>query len=412
MKSSRRKGEIQHGFPGKFKTYKKVGFKEVPDLSTEEKQAELLEKMKPWSYDPKKIKPKFSMMAKAVSGTTGPVPSPTPTPTNVTPTPTPSSTVTPTPTTTVTPTPTTTVTPTVTPTSTLTPTPTPSATPLPACDLTYEEVASFDADAQSYIDALVGAGMTVTSTISGATNTLFTSLKTGNIYNKIFALYPFLGTTAASQKFNAVDPRDLDAAYRLQFFGTVVHSTSGMKGNGVNAYASTNLVPVNDFAIGDIHASFEKYYSQAGGDPHDYGAKNTTNSLRWRSETERQTTAEFIQYYMNENGAGGSTVVQTTNVTPRAGYFYQGYDGSTAVIDYDNGTDRVTKANMVPNTTAFALASNDITLMARNGTGGTPDNGTYSAAGYSHFSFGEHLTQTEATTLYNSINTFNTAIGR
>jgi hypothetical protein len=400
MKRSRRNGEIQHGFIGKFKTYKKLGFKEVPDLSTEEKQAQLLEKMKPWSYDPKKIKPKFSMMAKAVSGTTGPVPSPTPTPTNVTPTPTPSSTVTPTPTSTVTPTPTTTVTPTPTPTSTLTPTPTPSAGP------------SFDSDAQAYIDALIGAGMTVTSTISGATNTLFTSLKTGNVYSKIFALYPFLGTTAASQKFNAVDPRDLDAAYRLQFFGSVTHSTDGIKGNGVNAYAATNLVPVNDFSIGDIHASFEKYYSQAGTDPHDYGAKNTTNSLRWRSETERFGTAEFIQYYMNENGAGGSTVVSTTNVTPRTGYFYQGYDGSTAVIDYDNGTDRVTKANMVPNTTAFALASNEITLMARNGTGGTPDSGTYSRAGYSHFSFGEHLTQTEATTLYNSINTFNTAIGR
>ena len=65
MKRSRRNGEIQHGFIGKFKTYKKLGFKEVPDLSTEEKQAELLKKMKPWSFDPKKIKPKFSMMAKA-----------------------------------------------------------------------------------------------------------------------------------------------------------------------------------------------------------------------------------------------------------------------------------------------------------------------------------------------------------
>ena len=410
MKRSRRNGEIQHGFIGKFKTYKKLGFKEVPDLSTEEKQAQLLEKMKPWSYDPKKIKPKFSMMAKAVSGTTGPVPTPSPTPVDPTPTPTPSSTVTPTPTLTPTNTPTQTVTPTNT--STPTPTPTPSATPPPPCDLTYEEVSLFDADAQAYIDALIGAGMTVTSTISGATNTLFTSLKTGNVYSKIFALYPFLGTTAASQKFNAVDPRDLDAAYRLQFFGSVLHSASGIKGNGVNAYAATNLVPVNDFVIGDIHATFEKYYSQGGADPHDYGAKNTTNSLRWRSETERNSTAEFIQYYMNENGAGGSTVVQTTNVTPRTGYFYQGYDGSTAVIDYDNGTDRVTKATMVTNTTAFALASNEITLMARNGTGGTPDSGTYSFAGYSHYSFGEHLTQTEATTLYNSINTFNTAIGR
>lgn len=76
MKSSRRKGEIQHGFPGKFKTYKKVGFKEVPELSTEEKQQEILNKMKPWVYDPSKIKAKFSMMAKATSGTPAPTPPP------------------------------------------------------------------------------------------------------------------------------------------------------------------------------------------------------------------------------------------------------------------------------------------------------------------------------------------------
>ena len=93
MKSSRRKGEIQHGFPGKFKTYKKVGFKEVPELSTEEKQQEILNKMKPWVYDPSKIKAKFSMMAKSVQPT-----GPTPTPVTPTPTPTPTQTNTPTPT--------------------------------------------------------------------------------------------------------------------------------------------------------------------------------------------------------------------------------------------------------------------------------------------------------------------------
>lgn len=103
-------GEIQHGFLGKFKTYKKAGFKEVPDLTTEERQAELLKKMKPWVFDPKVIKPKFGFVE---SGAV-PQPTPTPSPTSVTPTPTPSSTVTPTPT--------------ITPTQTLTPTP--SATPV------------------------------------------------------------------------------------------------------------------------------------------------------------------------------------------------------------------------------------------------------------------------------------------
>lgn len=53
--------EIKHGFLGKWKTYKKVGFEEVPP-STEERQQELLNKMKPWEYDPKRIKVKYGFV--------------------------------------------------------------------------------------------------------------------------------------------------------------------------------------------------------------------------------------------------------------------------------------------------------------------------------------------------------------
>lgn len=107
--------EIKHGFLGKWKTYKKVGFEEVPP-STEERQQELLNKLKPWEYDPKRIKVKYAFIA----GADEPIPSPTPTPSitptqTITPTITPSSTLTPTPT--------------ITPTATLTPTPTITPSP-------------------------------------------------------------------------------------------------------------------------------------------------------------------------------------------------------------------------------------------------------------------------------------------
>lgn len=104
--------EIKHGFLGKWKTYKKVGFEEVPP-STEERQQELLNKMKPWEYDPKRIKVKYAFIA----GADEPIP--------LTPTPTPS----------ITPTSTLTPTPTITPTATLTPTPT--ITPSPSVLITY-----------------------------------------------------------------------------------------------------------------------------------------------------------------------------------------------------------------------------------------------------------------------------------
>jgi hypothetical protein len=58
-----------------------MSYKQVPDLSDEEKKKELIEKMRPYSYDPRKHKVVIGHNAGA-----GPAPSPTPTPT---PTPTP-----------------------------------------------------------------------------------------------------------------------------------------------------------------------------------------------------------------------------------------------------------------------------------------------------------------------------------
>ena len=51
------------------------------------------------------------------------------------------------------------------------------------------------------------------------------------------ALYPFVGGTATSHKFNLKDPRDLDAAFRLQFNGGWTHNSNGVTPNGTNGYA-------------------------------------------------------------------------------------------------------------------------------------------------------------------------------
>ena len=95
--------EIKHGFLGKYNTYKKVGFKEVPP-TTEERRQDIINKMKPWVYDPDVIKVKFAFIAGADEPEPTPTPTPSQTPT-ITPTPTITSTITPTPTETPTPTP-------------------------------------------------------------------------------------------------------------------------------------------------------------------------------------------------------------------------------------------------------------------------------------------------------------------
>jgi hypothetical protein len=96
----------------------------------------------------------------------------------------------------------------------------------------------FDPDAQAFITA---AAIT-DPTQQAAINTLVVDLKGYSIWTKMKALYPFVGGTASTHKFNLKDPRDLDAAFRLVFNGGWTHSSTGALPNGTNAYADTKLI--------------------------------------------------------------------------------------------------------------------------------------------------------------------------
>ena len=81
------------------------------------------------------------------------------------------------------------------------------------------------------------------TTILNALNTFDTGLISNGLDTKMKALYPFVGGTANTHKYNFMDARDLNAAFRLQFSGGYIHSSTGAKPNGTNAYADTFLVP-------------------------------------------------------------------------------------------------------------------------------------------------------------------------
>ena len=92
-----------------------------------------------------------------------------------------------------------------------------------------------DPDAVAFLTA---TGIT-DATISNAINTLVVGLKAASLWSKLGALYPMVGGTATTHKFNLKDPRDLNAAYRLDFIGGWTHNADGAKPNGTNADAST-----------------------------------------------------------------------------------------------------------------------------------------------------------------------------
>ena len=103
---------------------------------------------------------------------------------------------------------------------------------------------SLDPDAQAFLTA---AGIT-DNTISGAIDTLVVQMKADNIWSKMKAIYPLVGGTDNTHKWNLKNPTDSDPAFRLTFNGGITHDANGITSNGVNGYADTYLNDIIDLA--------------------------------------------------------------------------------------------------------------------------------------------------------------------
>lgn len=96
---------------------------------------------------------------------------------------------------------------------------------------------TYDSDAQAFFTATG-----ITNTIQkNAVNQLVLDIKAASLWSKMKVIYPFVGGTATTHKYNLKDPRDLDTAYRITWGGTVVHDSTGIKGNGTSGYGNTHF---------------------------------------------------------------------------------------------------------------------------------------------------------------------------
>lgn len=92
-----------------------------------------------------------------------------------------------------------------------------------------------DPDAAAFIAA---AGIT-DPTQQLAIEELVTGMKSIGVWSKMIAVYPFVGGTATTHKYNLMDPQDTNAAYRMTFNGSWTHSSLGVSAPG--GYADTHL---------------------------------------------------------------------------------------------------------------------------------------------------------------------------
>jgi len=246
-----------------------------------------------------------------------------------------------------------------------------------------------DVDAQAFITA---AGIT-DSTQKTAINTLVTDLKTYSIWNKMKAVYPMVGGTASTHKFNLKDPRDLDAAFRLVFSGGATHSSTGWTPNGTNGYADTKFLANTQYPnTTSKHLSFYLRTNNipVNGDPVDMGAFNSGGGkdyLLSKNTTQIGMLSDIIVLNNAQTDAKGFSLVTRSSTTNNL------FKGNTK-LNTNTGTGLNSPYNMYIGALNF-----------NNPYG-------YTNNEFAFASIGDGLNDTEASNLYTIIQNYQTILSR
>ena len=260
------------------------------------------------------------------------------------------------------------------------------------CYSAYNRLSFLDVPDSSATAFLTATGIT-DPTIKTAIDTLCKDLKSAGIFTKMSAIYPIVGGTATTHKFNLVNPVDTDAGFRLSFLGGWTHSANGMLPNGTNGYADTFLTPSTTLSL-----------------------NNTSLSLYSRTNKSEASIDIGCQ------GGGNATYAHWNYLTTTA---FRGINSSpTTRTAIANTTGLLTASRIVSNNEAYysngaiatnygatstALTAQKIIIGGRN-NGGSAD--LLANKQYAFACIGQGLIATEASTLYTAVQKFQTTLGR
>lgn len=254
----------------------------------------------------------------------------------------------------------------------------------------YTEITSVDSDANAFISA---AGLT-DDTQKNAINQLVIDLKSYNCWSKMAAIYPMVGGTASTHRWNLKDPRSVNAAFYLTFIGGWTHSSTGAKPNGTTGYADTFIIPSNALILNDVHLS---YYSRTN--------QTFTDALIGTSDTNYDNGLYLLPKNTPNNEysrINQSTFTNPTGATNTYGFFCGTRIVSTEARSYYNGA-----LLNVLNATSSNLSTNKIYVGSANIS---PQQ--FTSCECSFASIGLGLTSTEAADLYTAVQAFQTTLGR
>ena len=228
------------------------------------------------------------------------------------------------------------------------------------------------------------------ATILGALNTFDLGLISNSLDTKMKAVYPFLGGTASTHKYNFMNAVDNNSAFRLVFSGGFTNSSTGILPNGTNAYANTFLNP--SLVLNPVNHSFGSYSRTNNAVLSTYGNYDGVN---------------ILQHNFNGtmvSGDAGRNILSYT-ASPTTKFFVASRTNINLFEIYRDST--LLNTNTV--TSNVNTVNNNFYLFARNFIG-TPN--LYSVHELSFAFIGDGLNSTEVTNFTNLVNALQTSLSR
>lgn len=261
-------------------------------------------------------------------------------------------------------------------------------TPTPSWQLDFE--------ANNFIST---AGIT-DATQKMAIRQLVYDLKSNNIWNKLRALWPFVGGNATSHSYNLKDV----TKFQLTFVNAFTHNSLGATGDGISTYAKTGFLPMSEI---ETQAQLDNLsmgsYSTAVGNQYDFGSYNTNNNfflgLMSNNDTVYRASA-LSAYILSPVSTGFSSGLKWMQRNNSQMEYYQNTTLLKTLIkntDYqDSGQGGIPPYEM------DLFAANLQNVLHYLPTAGR----------HSLDFIGEHFTLTEYTAMYNAFQAFQTTLGR
>ena len=254
---------------------------------------------------------------------------------------------------------------------------------------------SLDPDAVAFLSA---AGIT-DPTIESAVNTLVVDLKGYSIWTKMKAIYPFVGGTASTHKWNLINPLDTNAAFRLTFNGGWTHSANGALPNGTNGYAETYFNISSGFTTanrGSAGGYWRTPTPNVGG--YLFGINDPVLSISSRFWI--RTIGTAMDHY-----AGGAILLRESGVTDFSGFRAMSRVASNNLFAIKKDGSFITVT-----TNIFTGFSNRTLPFAA-----VNQSGVFASFSTSQIAFGyisDDITQTEMTDLRTAVQAFQTTLSR